>query len=328
MIGYYVHDHGSGHLHRAQAVASVWGQAITGLSALPRPAGWPGGWLQLDHDTPVQDPVASDVTAKQHLHWTPLKHPGLCSRMGAISAWITEARPSLFVCDVSVEVALLARLHGIKVVSVVLPGNRGDAAHLLGYGVSDTLVALWPASARVGTGLPTDLTRRIRHLGGLSRFTSTGEVLGSSRGRRVAVLCGSGGVGLTQDDLQAAQAQSPDWVWTVLGGTSWIADPFPAVCSADVVLTHAGQNAIAEVAAARRPAIVLPEMRPFHEQHMTAEALREQQWPAVILDEFPQRGWDQLLERADRLDGQRWSAWCDGQAAERFAQVLREVSAS
>lgn len=39
MIGYYVHHHGSGHLHRARSLAAVLGRPVTGLSTLPRPAG-------------------------------------------------------------------------------------------------------------------------------------------------------------------------------------------------------------------------------------------------------------------------------------------------
>jgi hypothetical protein len=46
------------------------------------------------------------------------------------------------------------------------------------------------------------------------------------------------------------------------------------MCAADVVITHAGQSCVADVAAARRPAIVLPQPRPFDEQHATAETLR------------------------------------------------------
>ena len=43
--------------------------------------------------------------------------------MARLSAWIAESRPRVIVVDVSVEVALLARLFGIPVVSVALPGR-------------------------------------------------------------------------------------------------------------------------------------------------------------------------------------------------------------
>ena len=50
VIGYYVHHQGRGHLHRALAIAAHAGTAITGLSSCPRPAGWPGDWIELADD--------------------------------------------------------------------------------------------------------------------------------------------------------------------------------------------------------------------------------------------------------------------------------------
>ena len=89
------------------------------------------------------------------------------------------------------------------------------------------------------------------------------------------VLSGRGGTELTLDQLAAAQAETPGWTWTVLGppGTRWVADPWPLLCAADVVVTHAGQNAIADVATARRPAVIIPQPRPHDEQATTARAL-------------------------------------------------------
>ncbi|UTT67332.1 hypothetical protein NMQ01_06355 [Janibacter sp. CX7] len=324
MIGYYIHHHGSGHLHRARAVAASWGSQITGLSSLPRPADWPGEWVRLEDDAPV-DPGA-DVTAGGHLHWVPRRHPGLGQRMGALSAWLVAAKPRVLVCDVSVEVAVLARLHGVPVVTVVQPGERSDDPHLLGYGISDALVALWPETADIRTGLPLRLRSRIRYLGGLSRFPATAA--GAVRDRSVAVLWGRGGGADPERLLEAARAGSAGWTWTMLGGQTWSADPFAVLSTAEVVITHAGQNAVAETAAARRPAVVIPQIRPFWEQHVTARALRAPRWPATVLDTLPRRGWTDLLERTAGLDGSAWSAWCDDRAASRFVQVVREVAAA
>ena len=323
MIGYYVHHHGSGHLHRARAVARLWGAEITGLSSLPRPADWPGQWVRLEDDAPAS--ADSDVTAGGQLHWVPRLHAGLRGRMGALSAWIVAADPALLVCDVSVEVAVLARLHGVPVVTVVQPGVRTDDAHLLGYGISDALVAMWPASAGITTGLPPRLDSRIRHLGGLSRFGSDHAAVAEERS--VVLLWGSGGEGPPPQAVRRAREQSPGWSWTVLGGQSWVEDPFAALSRARVIVTHAGQNAVAETAAARRPAVVIPQTRPFQEQHVTAQALHDPSWPTTVLEDFPSQGWDSVLDHTSRLDGQAWSHWCDGQAAGRFVGVLQEVAA-
>ncbi|MTB89089.1 hypothetical protein H9L21_11035 [Aeromicrobium senzhongii] len=324
MIGYYVHHVGSGHLHRATALAAALDVPVTGLSSLPRPAAWTGDWIELDRDD-LTARTAGD-TAEGFLHWAPFGEPGLRSRMAAVSSWIGAAAPDLVVSDVSVEIALLARLHGVPVISVVLPGDRSDRAHQLGYAASTELVSFWPPSAE---GMAIGAGERLRPLGALSRFTAPDEVpQRSSSSRRVVVLNGRGGGGPTAAQLDEARRQTPGWQWEILGGSDgpWLADPFPSIRDADVVLTHAGQNAIAEVAAARRPAIVVPGARPHDEQRTTAGVLASGPWPVVVEREFPSTGWAERLDRAVGLDGRDWAPWCDGRAAERFAEVVARVT--
>ena len=124
MIGYYVHHVGTGHLNRAREVARVAGTAVTGLSSLPAPDDWPGEWVQLERDDAgASDGSARDPSAGGRLHWVPLGDTGLRQRMASLSSWIEHARPDVLVSDVSVEVTLLARLHGVRVVSVVMPAT-------------------------------------------------------------------------------------------------------------------------------------------------------------------------------------------------------------
>jgi hypothetical protein len=238
------------------------------------------------------------------------------------------------VSDVSMEVALLARLHGVPVLSVVLPGDRADSAHLLGYRVSHELVAAWPEGyEEVVVGLPDDVTRRIRHIGGLSRFGVTpgaarATPLHARRRARVAVLAGAGGTAVTVEMLVDAQRETPGWDWRVLAPPPvgrWVADPAPVLRAADVVVTHAGQNAVAEVAAVRRPAIVIPERRPHDEQEGTARALRGGRLPVTVVDSWDGCDWPHLLAQAKALDGEQWATWCDGGAADRFAGVITRL---
>ena len=112
-VGYYVHHQGSGHSHRALAISRAASLPITGLSTGPTPTGWPGDWVDLPDDAGATD--RPDKSAHDRLHYAPEHHPGLRDRMAAISAWIGATRPAALVVDVSVEVALLARLHGVPV---------------------------------------------------------------------------------------------------------------------------------------------------------------------------------------------------------------------
>ena len=335
MIGYYVHHQGSGHLHRALALATAASEPVTGLSSLPRPAQWPGDWIQLPRDD--EEPTPRDVTAGGALHWAPLADPGMCERSAVISAWLAAARPRLVVVDVSVEVALLVRLHGVPIVSVVMPGRRTDPPHLLGYRASSALVAFSPEPGRaLVPGLDADIAERVVSVGAVSRFAPVPPRRRSASGpglidrrRHVVVLDGKGGDGLTNRDEDGLRRLAPEWQWTAVGGTGrWVEDLGALLREADVVVTHAGQSGLADVAAHRVPAIVIPGERPFDEQHITAGLLRAGDWPAVVLPRFPDDGWPDLLEQAASLDGERWETWCDGHAAERFAAVLAGLGAA
>ena len=331
MIGYYVHHVGRGHLNRALTLARSLEDDVTGLSSLERPPGWVGDWLVLPRDDDVAEPV--DPTAGGRLHWAPRGHPGLRTRTALLSSWFERAAPRLVVVDVSVEVVLLARLHGLATIGVVLPGVRDDPAHHLGFDVADALVAFWPPQARgMLLGAPAGVPGRLHTVGAVSRF-APGRTAVAPRPddgrRRVLVMLGRGGPGVSADDLARAREETPDWSWDVLDGHpgTWVEDPRALVASADVVVTHAGQNALAETAAAQRPAVVLPQRRPHDEQVTTGAALGAGEWPVIVRPEWPARGWPVLLDRAAGLDGSRWAPWCDGRAAARFAAVVDAIAA-
>jgi len=325
MIGYYVHHQGRGHLHRAQALAAAVEEPVTALSSVPRPADWSGAWIELPRDDTQREP--EDVTARGQLHWAPVGDIGLRARSAAVSGWLEQARPRLVVVDVSVEIAVLVRLHGIPVVSVVLPGRRTDPAHLLGFRSSSALVMFTPLPARqLLPGLPADIVRRVASLGAVSRFPATAAPRpGTSGARHVVVLLGQGGGSLTARDAESLRSLAPEWRWTVVGGPdSWVEDPSPVLRDCDVVVTSAGDGALADVAAHRRPAIVIPAQRPFDEQVTTAAALAGEDWPALVLETLPDSGWPELLDGAAALDGNRWRRWYDGRAAQGFADLVSD----
>lgn len=331
MIGYYVHHHGTGHLHRAMTVAPQLPGPVTGLSSLPRPEGWAGPWVQLARDDGATTYADADVTAEGLLHWAPLDDAGLRGRMATISGWIERHAPQAVVVDQSIEVCLLARLHGTPVVALTAPGRRTDAPHLLGFGAATALVGAWPQgwTRRLLPGLPTVPADRFHAVGAVSRFPVAPRRAPSHRQRpHVVILAGTGGDGFTADVVARAQEQTPGWDWSVLSRSlgSWHADPVAVLADADVVVLHPGQNSLAEVASLRVPAVVVPAPRPFHEQHVTASALADG-WPAVVVDSVPDIGWNDLLNAALFLDGEGWADWCDGDAPGRIAAVVERAIA-
>lgn len=324
MIGWYVHSHGMGHLQRLQCIAAHLRTPVTALSSLPRPDGFAGAWVQLAQDAPTGRDL--DVTAGGTLHWAPRHHPGLRDRMAAIAGWVGVARPRLVVVDVSVEVALLVRAMGVPVVVMAMRGDRTDRAHASAYDLATALLAPWPA----GTPEPWQQSwlDKTWHVGALSRYDGRATVA-TPGARQVAVLWGRGGSTVTLADVESAGRTTAGWTWQPSGlpGAPWMADTWQLLQEADVVVTHAGQNALAEVAAARRPAVILPQGRPFGEQHANAAALSRagvglvrRSWPAP-------HEWPGLLGQATELDPSAWERWSDGHGSERAAARLDEVAA-
>ncbi|GAA2160439.1 glycosyltransferase [Pedococcus bigeumensis] len=329
MIGYYAHHQGSGHLTRLQSIAGALDEPVWGLSSAPAPEGWGSGWTQLarDDDPDPEHLVRSgDPTAHGALHWVPRGHSGLARRAAEITAWVVEQQPRLVVVDVSVEVALLVRLAGVPTVVVAMPGDRRDRAHRLAYDTADALLAPWPRGTH-DTAWPREWTAKAWFVGGISRFDhlTPGQPAPSprSQGGSVLVLWGAGGRNTSAAELEAAKAATPSWTWVERSpGVPSDIPLWDELQRADVVVTHAGQNAVAEVAAARRPAVVVAQPRPFDEQVATARQLEAHE-VAVGCESWPAAdAWPGLLRHAVERGGAGWARWSTGQGASVAAAHL------
>lgn len=331
MIGYYAHHQGAGHLTRLQSIAGAMDEPVWGLSSAPAPAGWGGGWTQLSRDDdpdPAELVRHGDPTAHGVLHWVPRGHAGLAARSAQLTSWVAEHRPRAVVVDVSVEVALLVRLCGVPTVVVALPGERLDRAHRLAYDTADALLAPWPQGTH-DSGWPSEWSAKAWFVGGISRFdhlTPRPVPPAAADGGTVLVLWGAGGRTTTAAELDAARKATPSWRWVERSpGTPSDLPLWEQLQQADVVVTHAGQNAVAEVAAARRPAVVVAQPRPFDEQVATARQVESRQI-AVGRAAWPDAGeWPDLLRLAVARGGAGWSRWSTGHGAAVAATHLRTV---
>jgi UDP-N-acetylglucosamine--N-acetylmuramyl-(pentapeptide) pyrophosphoryl-undecaprenol N-acetylglucosamine transferase len=250
--------------------------------------------------------------------------------MALIARWVEQVRPSVVVVDVSVEVATFVRLLGVPVVVMAMPGERTDAPHLLVHQLADHVIAPWSRAMHEPTWLRVHADKTT-YAGGISMFAGRPRAPRPDRAGRptVLVLGGAGGSDVTQETVDDCASALPDIAWQTLGLANGpaTADPWPDICAADVVVTHAGQGCIADVAAARRPAIVLPQPRPFAEQHATATAL-SRHGLAVVVDAWPTPGsWPELIARARRLDADRWRSWGTDDAAARAASAIQTTAA-
>ncbi len=349
MIGFYVHHAGNGHLGRVRSIIAALGTEATVLSSLPAPADWGTGtaWVQLprdDGDGAPRDPEAGGV-----LHWAPLGHAGLRERMGTIAAWVTRHRPFAFYVDVSVEVAAAVRLMGVPVVVAAMPGERVDRPHQLAYHLASRILAPWPEDVYRPDYLAPHL-HKTSFVGGISRFADRPGSIGADRGtsrraagvasassgpgpagpppggpRRVLLLAGAGTTGTLSGQMRAVDeaATAAGWDVSMVGGPgTWSADHWQALREHDLVVTHAGQGAVADVATADRPALLLPQDRPFGEQAATAHALARAGMATVMT---AGADWHDALHRAVAAPT-AWHRWETHGAAARAAALIQQAA--
>ena len=157
------------------------------------------------------------------LHCAPLGWPGIRSAMATVAAWFDAADPALIVCDVSAEIAQLARICSVPHVKVLQHGDRTDPGHRAAYdGAAGLLapfdVALaqpdWDASMRArtcfagGLGVATDLP---------DREAARGR-LGLPRDAHVVVaISGGGGSGFQAAPFGVAARAMPATRWITIG---------------------------------------------------------------------------------------------------------------
>lgn len=331
-VGYYVHHHGAGHATRAVCIARAMQVPVTLIgSQLPEflPPGIDS--LRLPGDTAPGMQVESFDT----LHYAPLNVRGLCERMALLAQWFSDNWPCLLVVDVSVEVALLARLCSVPVVYMRQHGQRDDAAHSLAYECATALLAPYPAQMEA-RDTPLWLREKTLYSGWLSRFAGTPPA--APQHGQVLVITGHGGSGLSAALLEAVARYCPAWQFRVVGSLTagppaanlhWlgqVADPSEAMRSAEIVIGSASDSLVGEAASLGCRFIAVAEDRPFAEQRQQARRLNELEvatglahgWPAV-------EQWPALLDAARGLAPERWAGWADAGAPARAAQMIEET---
>lgn len=332
-IGYYAHHQGAGHVTRALAIAARLAGPMTLFgSSLPHESMLAN--VSLCH-LPMDFDDQTIVDTPAGLHYAPLAVDGLRERMGTLVDWFRSHWPCLLVVDVSVEVALLARLCGVPTVYMRQRGHRFDAAHCLAYASATRLLAPY-AKQFEEPDTPAAWTLKTDYAGSISRCA---RPLAPRRfdPHHVTVITGRGGTNLTVAQLVCAARSCPDWQWTVLGPVivdaavplptnlcfqGVVSDPFRWLASAHVVVGSAGDSLVSELAVLRCQFICVPESRPFDEQQSVGKLLADAGlaiccavWPAAD-------SWPSLLEQATRLSPERWDTFGDGDGAARAARAI------
>ena len=300
-FGYFVHHQGRGHAERCAALVKALPayRPVTVFCARPdilpplpenaRVIAIPSLFQRRGDETDMDD-----MPAPATLHCAPLGWPGIREAMGTIAGWFATADPALMICDVSAEIAQLARICSVPHVKVLQHGDRVDAGHRAAYDGAVGLLA--PFSAALAQPDWTPQMRAKTHfaagLGLTAALPDRQQArlrLGLAPKARVAlVLSGGGGDGFALAPLGIAARALPDWTWLTIGKIQsdwhataganlqhrgWVDNPLDYLAAADLVLSSTGNTTCAQVLAAGRPWIVVPEWRYFDEQLEKARAL-------------------------------------------------------
>jgi hypothetical protein len=233
--------------------------------------------------------------------------------MAIIADWVARERPRAVVVDVSVEVAMFLRLMGVRVIVMAIPGNRADPVHAMAYRAATHILAPWSRSVYDPAWLHP-YAAKTTYSGSISRFAGRARTEAPDTAATegpVVVLGAAGGTSLTRELVDSWSAADDRFDFRTLGvaGGDWVDDVWPVLCSAALVVTNAGQNAVADVAASG-----------------TAHALAAGSI-AAVLDEWPSVDrWRRAADCALGIGGRTWSLLGTDGAPDRAARAIEQAA--
>lgn len=351
-VGIFVHHQGRGHAERAADLANalasrrqvvlfcarenIFPPLAAGVSLRRLPSLFEGEGSGIA----FLDGQATPAT----LHCAPLGWPNITEAVATLTRWFAEARPALFITDVSAELGQLARIASIPHVAVLQHGNRGDPGHMASYDAAVGLLA--PFDARLEQpDRPASLRAKTCYCGGIGVRVANGDpvearrALGLPEDRRITlVLAGGGGQGTPTAPLTLGARADHDGHWVVIGRThsewhetppgnldlrGWVDDAPRYLDAADRIVSSCGNTTVHQVLATGKPWIAIPEWRYFAEQEAKAAALAQAgvcataaAWPSDAL------GWQRLWDVADQVGPLIGPTLVDPNAAERAADWI------
>ena len=345
-IGVYVHHHGSGHATRCKQIIAAWPDETpfhVFTSAPDRFKNWSAGSLHtLPMDTEEGRNPSDDLLKDQVLHYAPTGLKAINQRMATMANWIAKYEPKLFIVDLSCEIALFARLCGVKVALVRLHGYRRDAAHVAAFQLADVLLAPFPPCLE-DAHTEDRIRDKTHYLGLFSRYDTrkdgqadcrrtllgaaqTGPALESTQHnaakrwqKHVAIINGSGGDHQRTAYWEEVARLNPDHHFYLIGKldgqttqlknltvVGYVVDTFVYLRGADIIVGSGGTNTMCEIAAASGRFLSIPEPRPFGEQSCKMKALERYGLTRAVPLDTAATEWRKWLRRANDLQPARW----------------------
>ena len=344
-IGWVFNAHGAGHRNRLQALLPHFSEQtqLTTLSYADTPLAKAGSSMAHVALPRYNKPARYRYLRKQvwnALHGLQMNSGENAAFFSKLTTWIVDWQPDLIVVDVALEAALMARFCGIPVVYMRQHGRRWDLGHRLAYEASVGLLAPFSADMEQ-RDCPQWIRQKTFYSGGFCRFdtgqTRPPEAFADGE-CNVVVLIGSGGTNITVDAIAKAAAATPSWSWFVLGklpqrplgknirSLGHVANVYPYLCHASLVVGNAGHNTVMEIGVAQAPFLCLPAQRPFKEQICKADVLKQLDL-AVVSYRWPEPSdWPTILAKAKQQNRQRWQTLLTPSAPRQAAQFIEQIA--
>ncbi|WP_374294434.1 glycosyltransferase [Sphingomonas sp.] len=356
-FGYFVHHQGRGHAERCAAIANALPRDRPLTIFCARDDIFPA---LPDHVEIMRIPSLFEATGAEAgsmdwvqtpdtLHCAPLGWPGIRHAMATIAGWFDRTDPALMICDVSAEIAQLARICSVPHVKILQHGERSDPGHRAAYDGAAGLLAPFHADL-AQTDWDAGMRARTCFAGGLGVDTRVPErevarqrIGISEQEEMILVVAGGGGGGFAQAPLGVGARTRPNARWITIGPVQrdwhatepaniehrgWVDDAADHIAAADIVIASTGNTTCQQILAAGRPWLAVPEWRYFDEQHCKADALARA-GVATVRPHLPSSagGWSRALE--DTLAGhapQRQRGMIADAPAEHAARWLESLS--
>ena len=356
-FGLFVHHQGRGHVERASAIVRALPPARPVRIFCARPDLFGPLPPQVEvtaipslFEATGDERTADWIATPDTLHCAPVGWPGIRLAMATMADWFARADPALMICDVSAEVAQLARICSVPHVKIVQHGRRTDPGHRAAYdGAAGLLVPCdaalaqpdWDGAMRTrmhfapGLGVETALP---------DRAAARARLGIGAKEELVLVLSGGGGDGFSAAPLGVGARALPHARWVTLGNVvrdwhatepanlthlGWVGDVPDWLAAADLVVSSTGNTTCQQILAAGLPWIAVPEWRYFDEQVEKARALAR----AGVAHHLPHlpgsaQTWRTAIATARRRhDARRMQALIRPDAAATTAAWLEDLAA-
>ncbi len=299
MIGYYAHQHGSGHCNYAEIFSKIFIEEMVIFTSYEYDFSGKSKLIKLADENPDGSYFKQNQIAPPgYLHYSPVGQKSIKKRSLQLLQNIVEMKIDLLIVDVSAEIAALARASSIPYAYVRLPGERNDSAHLEAFKGAVFTLAYFPESFEIST-TPEWLRKKTIYLGFLSRkISGMNDEKPETKIKKITVLSGKGG----NENLQNAiplLLEKFTYARIILLGEyeeirdndrleykGFINDPEKEIQNSDLVVANCGLNTVSELSQLQIPYVAIPESRPFEEQEIMAEILYSKRL-ALALNELP-----------------------------------------